>query len=185
MVDACGMAYFADYDRDGWLDVFIQTNVLDNNRHPEGQRNHLFHNNGNGTFTEVTESAGILGEAHGHSAQWWDYDGDGWPDLYVANDFAAPDVLYHNNRDGTFTNVINQVVPHMPYSSMGSDVGDVLNDGNVALLATDMAATTHEKDMRGIADSRSRTTEDPEHPRGRAPVRAQCPLPADRHRPVP
>ena len=134
VVDACGMAYFCDYDRDGWLDVFIQTNLLDYNTHPGGQRNYLFHNNRDGTFTNVTERAGISGEAHGHSAQWWDYDGDGWPDLYVANDFAAPDALYHNNRDGTFTNVINQVVPHMPYSSMGGDLGDVLNDGHIDLL---------------------------------------------------
>ena len=164
VVDACGMAYFCDYDRDGWLDVFIQTNLLDYNTHPGGQRNYLFHNNRDGTFTNVTERAGISGEAQGHSAQWWDYDGDGWPDLYVANDFAAPDALYHNNRDGTFTNVINEVVPHMPYSSMGSDVGDVLNDGHVDLLATDMAATGREQDQRGMADSRSRTADDQDSP---------------------
>ncbi len=164
VVDACGMAYFCDYDRDGRLDVFIQTNLLDNSRHPDGQRNYLFHNDGNGAFTDVTADAGIKGEGHGHAAAWWDYDGDGWPDLYVSNDFAAPDVLYHNNRNGTFTNVIGDVVPHMPYSSMGSDVGDVLNDGNIGLLATDMAATSREQDQRGIADSRSRTREDPEHP---------------------
>ena len=164
VVDACGMAYFCDYDRDGWLDVFIQTNLLYYNARPDGQRSYLFHNNRDGTFSNVTERAGISGEAHGHSAQWWDYDGDGWPDLYVANDFAAPDALYHNNRDGTFTNVINQVVPHMPYSSMGSDLGDVLNDGRIDFLATDMAATGREQDQRGMAESRSRTTDDQESP---------------------
>jgi hypothetical protein len=168
VTDASGMAAFCDYDRDGWLDVFVQTNVLNYAEHPEGQRNYLFHNNHDGTFTNVTDRAGISGEAHGHSAAWWDYDGDGWPDLYVANDFAKPDVLYHNNRDGTFTNVIDQVVPHTPFSSMGSDLGDVNNDGLVDLLVTDMAATTHEQDQRGMADSRSRTTEDDAHP-GRAP----------------
>jgi hypothetical protein len=166
--DASAMASFCDYDRDGWLDVFIQTNVLNYGEHPNGQRNYLFHNNRNGTFTNVTERAGISGEAHGHSSAWWDFDGDGWPDLYVANDFAAPDVLYRNNRDGTFTNVIDDTVPHMPYSSMGCDVGDVMNDGLVDLLVTDMAATTHEMDQRGMADSRSRTTEDDASP-GRAP----------------
>ena len=168
VVDACGMAYFSDYDRDGWLDVFIQTNLLDNNAHPDGQRNYLFHNNHDGTFSNVTESAGIRGEGHGHSAQWWNYDGDGWPDLYVANDFAAPDILYHNNRDGTFTNVIDRVLPHMPYSSMGGDLGDVLNDGHMDYFAADMAEATHEQDQRGMADSRSRTTEDLQNP-GRAP----------------
>ncbi|HET7536220.1 MAG TPA: VCBS repeat-containing protein, partial [Candidatus Didemnitutus sp.] len=88
--DASVMAAFCDYDRDGWLDVFVQTNVLDSIAHPDGQKNYLFRNNGDGTFTNVTDRAGIAGEAHGHSAIWWDYDGDGWPDLYVANDFEAP-----------------------------------------------------------------------------------------------
>jgi hypothetical protein len=166
--DASGMAAFCDYDRDGWLDVFVQTNLLHYGEHPGGQRNYLFHNNRNGTFTDVTARAGIHGEAHGHSATWWDFDNDGWPDLYVANDFAAPDVLYRNNRDGTFTNVIDQVVPHMPFSSMGSDLGDVTNDGRIDLLVTDMAATNHEQDQRGMADSRSRTTEDDRNP-GLAP----------------
>jgi enediyne biosynthesis protein E4 len=153
--DACVMAAFCDYDRDGWLDVFIQTNILDADAHPNGQRDYLFHNNGDGTFTDVTERAGISGEAQGHSAIWWDYDGDGWPDLYVANDFAAPDKLYHNNRDGTFTDTIDSVVPHMPYSSMGSDLGDVNNDGLMDLFVADMAATTHQKDQRTLAVMRS------------------------------
>jgi hypothetical protein len=153
--DACVMAAFCDFDRDGWLDVFIQTNILDADGHPNGQKNYLFHNNGNGTFTDVTERAGISGEAQGHSAIWWDYDGDGWPDLYVANDFAAPDKLYHNNRDGTFSDTIDSVVPHMPYSSMGSDLGDVNNDGLVDLFVADMAATTHQKDQRTLAVMRS------------------------------
>jgi hypothetical protein len=160
VTDASCMAAFCDYDRDGWLDLFLQTNVLDYARRPNGQRNYLFHNNRNGTFTDVTDRAGIRGEAHGHSAVWWDFDNDGWPDLYVANDFAAPDVLYRNNRDGTFTNVLDSTVPHTPFSSMGSDLGDVNGDGLVDFLVTDMAATTHEKDQRGMADSRGRTTED-------------------------
>ncbi|HZL45736.1 MAG TPA: FG-GAP-like repeat-containing protein, partial [Opitutaceae bacterium] len=146
--DASGVAVFFDYDRDGWLDVFIQTNLLNIAQHPNGQRNHLFHNNRDGTFTDVTERAGISGEAQGHSATCWDYDGDGWPDLYVANDFGIPDKLYHNNRDGTFTDVIGSVVPHTTFASMGSDLGDVNNDGLVDFLVADMAATTHEKDQR-------------------------------------
>ncbi|HVU15404.1 MAG TPA: FG-GAP-like repeat-containing protein [Candidatus Didemnitutus sp.] len=163
LTDASVMAAFCDYDRDGWLDVFVQTNLLNINEHPQGQRNHLFHNNRNGTFTEVTDRAGITGEAQGHSAIWWDFDGDGWPDLYVANDFAAPDKLYHNNRDGTFTNVIDHVVPHMPYSSMGSDLGDVNNDGRIDLLATEMATTTHQKDQRTMAETRNQALDPPDN----------------------
>lgn len=154
--DASGMAAFCDYDRDGWLDVYVQTNLLDPKANPNGRRDYLFHNNGDGTFTDVTDRAGILrGDTQGHSATWWDYDNDQWPDLYVANDFSLPDVLYHNNRDGTFTNTLNQVVPHTPFSSMGADVGDVNNDGLIDLFVADMAATTHEKDQRGMADSRA------------------------------
>ncbi|HWA85003.1 MAG TPA: VCBS repeat-containing protein [Opitutus sp.] len=166
--DASGVGAFCDYDRDGWLDVYVQTNLLDAAKHPVGQRDHLFHNNGDGTFTDVTERAGIRGETQGHSAIWWDYDGDGWPDLYVANDFAVPDSLYHNNRDGTFTNVIDQVVSHMPHSAMGSDLGDVNNDGLIDFLVADMAATSHERDQRGQATNRSRLDEMREPP-GAAP----------------
>jgi hypothetical protein len=160
--DACVMAAFCDYDRDGHLDVFIQTNILNADEHPSGQRDYLFHNNGDGTFTDVTDKAGITGEAQGHSAIWWDFDGDGWPDLYVANDFAAPDKLYRNNRDGTFTDVIDSVVPHMPYSSMGSDLGDVNNDGLVDMFVADMAPTTHQKDQRTVAVMRSFIMDPPE-----------------------
>jgi len=155
--DACVMASFADYDRDGWMDVFIQTNLLDATGHPEGQRDYLFHNNHDGTFTNVTDRAGIApGPSHGNSATWWDFDGDGWPDLYVANDFAIPDALYHNNHDGTFTDVIAQVVPHVPYSSMGSDLADINNDGRIDFMAADMAATGHIADQRTMAETRAR-----------------------------
>ncbi|HEY4300098.1 MAG TPA: FG-GAP-like repeat-containing protein [Candidatus Didemnitutus sp.] len=159
--DASVMAAFCDYDRDGRLDLFLQTNVRDAASEPAGRRNYLFHNNGNGTFTDVTVRAGISGEAQGHSAIWWDYDGDGWPDLYVANDFAKPDRLYHNNGDGTFADVIDRVVPHMPYSAMGSDLGDVNNDGFIDLFVAEMAASTHAKDQRTMAVSRSTLAEDP------------------------
>ncbi|HEU5081000.1 MAG TPA: FG-GAP-like repeat-containing protein [Opitutaceae bacterium] len=152
--DASNMAAFADYDRDGWLDLFLQTNLLDATTHPAGQKNFLFHNNHDGTFSDVTQKAGIAGEAQGHSATWWDFDNDGWPDIYVANDFAPADVLYRNNHDGTFTNVIDRVVPHMPHSAMGADLGDVTNDGLIDLLVADMAATTHAKDQRGMANIR-------------------------------
>ena len=164
VTDSSVMGAWCDYDRDGWLDVFIQTNLLDASGHPGGQRDYLFHNNRDGTFTNVTARAGIFGEAQGHSATWWDYDNDGCPDLYVADDFAAPDKLYHNNRDGTFTNVLDQVVPHTPYSSMGSDLGDVNNDGLIDLFVPDMAATSHEKDLRGMADSRANIREDYKNP---------------------
>ena len=185
VVDGSGMGAFCDYDRDGWLDAYIHTNILDATRHPNGQRDYLFHNNGNGTFTDVTRRAGISGEKAGHSATWWDYDGDGWPDLYVANDYATPDRLYHNDRDGTFTDVINAVVPHMPYYSMSSDEGDLNNDGRIDLLVSDMAATTHEKDERGMALSRAQAQVETKGSRCRAAVHAKRALREHGHGAVP
>ena len=160
VVDASGMAAFCDYDRDGKLDVYIHTNLLDVVRNPNGRRDYLFHNRGNDTFENVTDRAGINGGAtQAHSATWWDYDNDGWPDLYVANDFAAPDQLYHNNGDGTFTDVLNSVVPHIPHSSMGADIGDINNDGLIDFFVMDMAASSYEKDQRGMAGERARSVE--------------------------
>lgn len=162
--DASGVGAFADYDRDGWLDVYVQTNMLDAAASPEGQRDRLFRNKGNGVFEDVTDRAGIRGVTLGHSATWWDFDEDGWPDLYVANDYAAPDQLYRNNRDGTFTDVRDQALPRTPYYSMGADFGDVDGDGRLDFLVADMAATSHEKDQRGMAGSRARAQPEPAGP---------------------
>jgi len=159
VTDSSVMAAFCDYDRDGWLDVYITTNLLSAAKGSTGRRGYLFHNNRDGTFTNVTEPAGIKGETRSHSATWWDYDDDGWPDLYVANDYGVPDSLYHNNRDGTFTDTSGQYLPHTSFSSMGADFGDVNNDGLTDFFVSDMAATTHEKDQHMMADARSRREE--------------------------
>ncbi len=154
VTDGSVVGAFADYDRDGWLDVLILTNQVDGTE-PHGRPDRLFRNTGKGFFEEVTARSGISGATFGHAATWLDYDGDGWPDLYVCNDFAGPDHLYRNKGDGTFVQVLDQVVPHTPYSSMGADAGDINNDGLVDLLVADMATTTREKDRRGLAASRN------------------------------
>lgn len=156
VVEGSSQAAFADYDRDGWLDVYLQTNLLDSMVSPDGQPDRLFHNNRDGTFTDVTAAAGISGDTQGHAAIWWDHDEDGWPDLYVANDFGPIDRLYHNNRNGTFTDVAGATFPLVPYSSMGADLGDINNDGRIDLLASEMAASSRAKDLRGMAESRAR-----------------------------
>jgi enediyne biosynthesis protein E4 len=160
--DSSVMAAFCDFDKDGWLDVYITTNILDANASPNGQRGYLFRNNRNGTFSDITASAGILGKTQSHSATWWDYDNDSWPDLYVGNDFEGADKLYHNNRDGTFTEVIDKVVPHTPYSSMGADLGDINNDGLIDFMVADMAPTSHSKDQRSMANMRSKLNDPPD-----------------------
>ncbi len=152
--DSSGQAYFADFNRDGWVDFFLQTNVLDSEASPEGQRDRLYLNRGDGSFHDATESAGLFGHAQGHSATCWDYNEDGWPDVYVANDFKEADQLYRNNGDGTFTNVLSWVVAHTPHSSMGADLGDVNNDGRIDLLVADMATRSRVKDHRGMAKLR-------------------------------
>lgn len=156
IVDGSGVGAFADYDRDGDLDVYVQTNMMDYAQFPNGRPDYLLRNDGRGNFQDVTGEAGIAGMTSGHSATWSDYDGDGWPDLYVANDFAPPDQLYRNNGDGTFTDVINTAVPSMPFYGMGADAADVDGNGTFDLLVADMAATTHEKDQRSMAGSRVR-----------------------------
>ncbi len=161
VVDSSVMAAFSDYDRDGYLDLYIATNILNTTTHPGGQRGILLHNDRHGTFTNVTDSAGILGPAQSHSAVWWDFDNDGWPDLYVANDYGYPDRLYHNNRDGTFTDVLNRTLPHVSFSSMGSDLGDLNNDGVIDFFVADMAPTSHVRDQHLVADARGRSEETP------------------------
>ncbi len=159
--DGSGTAAFADYDRDGWLDVYLQTNMLDVATRPDGQPDRLFRNRGDGTFLEVTNTAGIRGNTSGHAAIWWDFDQDDWPDIYVANDFAEPDRMYRNNGDGTFSDVLEEFVPRTPYYAMGADVGDVDNDGDLDFFVADMAASTPERDQRGMAGSRARGQELP------------------------
>jgi hypothetical protein len=153
LVSGSVVGAFEDYDRDGYLDLFVLTNILDANNAPDGEQSHLFHNNRDGTFTDVTEKSGISRvPGHGHSATWFDYNGDGWPDLYVANDYGEPDHLYRNNGDGTFTDVLATAVPHTTWFSMGSDSADINNDGMPDLFVADMAGTTHFKSKVTMGD---------------------------------
>ena len=117
--------------------------VLGDQLFPAGQRDRLFRNDGYGLWREVSESAGISGHDNGLSATWWDYDNDGWLDLYVANDLQSPDHLYHNQRDGTFADVTKETLPHTAFFGMGSDYGDLNNDGLFDLCVADMSSTTH------------------------------------------
>ena len=110
-----------------------------------GRLDYLLRNDGDQGFTEVSAEAGIGGDGMGLSATWFDYDSDGHIDLYVANDGDDPDRLYRNKGDGTFRDVAPEVLPHTTWFSMGSDAGDLNNDGLLDLFALDMSATTHYK----------------------------------------
>ena len=86
----------------------------------------------------------------GLAATWWDYNGDGCPDIYVSNDFLDPDFLYRGNCDGTFTDVSKKALPHTAWFSMGSDFADLNNDGRFDFMASDMAGSTHYKQKVGM-----------------------------------
>ena len=149
--DASVHAVFADYDRDGDLDVYLVTNILDFSKAPQGRRDFLFRNDG-GKFTDVTSESGVWGLTQGHTAIWFDANHDGWPDLYVANDFETPDRFYLNNGDGTFTDVVDERLPHVTYFSMGADSGDINNDGLIDFFVADMRDRSHAEFMTGMEE---------------------------------
>ncbi|HEY1953900.1 MAG TPA: VCBS repeat-containing protein, partial [Gemmatimonadaceae bacterium] len=143
-------AAFLDYDRDGNLDLFLVNNSyrpansfglrnIRNVRDPLGGQK-LFHNDGNGHFTDVSAKAGIYGSeiAFGLGVVVSDVNGDGWPDIYVSNDFFERDYLYINNHDGTFDERLDREMPYISYFSMGLDIADVNNDGLPDVYTTDM-----------------------------------------------
>ena len=117
-----------------------------------GQFNRLYRNEGGKRFTEVAAEAGVRDNGLTLAATWWDYNHDGWPDLHVANDYFGPDRLFENQKDGTFKDVAPEMLSHTPWYSMGTDVGDLNNDGLLDFIATDMAGTTHYKANVGRGD---------------------------------
>lgn len=141
--------YFFDYDKDGDLDLYLVTNELYDPKTPIRFRpkvtdgtalntDRLYRNNGNGTFTNVSKEAGILIEGWGHAACISDFNMDGWPDVYVANDFVSNDLLYINNHDGTFTNRLGEYFKHTGWNAMGTDVADLNNDGYPDMVSLEM-----------------------------------------------
>jgi len=152
-------AYFFDYDKDGDLDMYLVTNVLNDPKTPIKFRpkiadgtalntDKLFRNNGNGTFTDVSQQAGITMEGWGHAACISDFNMDGWPDIYVANDFISNDQLLINNKDGTFTDKINDYFRHTGWNAMGTDAVDINNDGLTDLISLEMLPETNMRKKR-------------------------------------
>ena len=161
---------FVDYDKDGHLDLFVANYLeFDPKTAPlpesgpckykglmvacgppglQGGKNILFHNNGDGTFTDVSQKAGILKTpgTFGLGVAVFDFDNDGWPDIYVAND-STSSALYKNNHDGTFTDIAIETgvaysADGKPQAGMGVSVADFDCDGNFDLVKTNFAGDT-------------------------------------------
>ena len=147
-----------DYDHDGDLDVYLLNNSFLSPQvlNPDGENRNvrdaaggdkLLRNDpgpdGHPRFTDVSEAAGIYGSriGFGLGSGIGDFNGDGWTDIYVSNDFWERDYLYLNQQDGTFSEELTDRIDHVSMSSMGSDVGDLDNDGDIDIFTTDMLPT--------------------------------------------
>ncbi|GAB4423969.1 MAG: VCBS repeat-containing protein [Bacteroidia bacterium] len=142
-------AAFLDYDRDGDLDLYVLTNEMERMKRPnqyhrkriDGSNpntDRLYRNNGDGTFANVSAEAGILVEGYGLGIAVTDVDRDGWPDLYITNDYLSNDFLLINQRDGTFADLASKALRHTSYSAMGNDAADIDADGRPDLFSLDM-----------------------------------------------
>lgn len=147
------MAAFLDYDRDGDLDMYLLTNITDETgpnvirkKKLQGEMpntDRLYRNEGIGPeghpiFQNVSREAGITMEGYGLGVSVVDINRDGWPDIYVSNDYLSNDLFYINNRDGTFTDRAADLFKHQSYSAMGNDVADFNNDALPDILTLDM-----------------------------------------------
>ena len=154
---------FFDYDNDNDLDLYVLTNVLYtstpntyrerilNGSAPNNDR--FYRNNGNGTFTNITREAGITYEGYGLGISIVDINQDGYRDIYVSNDYLTNDLLYINNKDGTFSNQINKYIKHQTHSAMGHNIADVNNDGLPDIFTLDMLPESNQliKQMHGTS----------------------------------
>jgi hypothetical protein len=162
---------WGDYDRDGWLDLYVANYVaLDVRKTPTrgvnsfcqymgmdvlcgprglpGAPDALYRNNGDGTFTDVTEKAGIADPGfYGFQVMFSDLDADGWPDIYVAND-STPNFFFRNNRDGTFTDIALEAGVALSeegraQAGMGLDIADYDRDGRFDIFVTNFSHDTN------------------------------------------
>ena len=129
-------ASWGDYDNDGNVDLYIGNESSEALSVPS----QLFHNNGDGTFTDLAREAGVQNRAYAKSVIWGDFDGDRWPDLYVSN-LRGPNRLYHNQGDGTFNDIAGKLNVDRPEVSFPAWFWDIDNDGILDLYVSAYSAT--------------------------------------------
>jgi hypothetical protein len=180
LVAHCQSAVFFDYDNDGHLDLLVACTAEwtrkefdPANRYYPGlatfwdlarcrkESNVLFHNNGDGTFTNVTAKSGLAGKGWSADVAVFDYDEDGYLDVLITNMFGAAQ-LYHNNRDGTFTEVTKKVLGRTSWGGMGCKAFDFNNDGKLDVYIVDMHSdmwlpSSDDPEMREFARKHQRS----------------------------
>ncbi len=146
---------FLDFDMDGDLDCIVMNendyygtdptqfySILSDKSKLKENSSHLYENI-NGKFLNVTEKSGLLSATFGLGLCISDINNDNWPDIYIANDYYVPDMMYLNNQNGTFTDVIKQTTNQVEFYGMGIDIADINNDNLNDIFALDMAASDH------------------------------------------
>lgn len=153
---------FFDFDKDGDLDLFVANYPPTKFSSPTfvysykmqnvkpTESDHLYRND-DGFFTDVTKESGVESFGLSLSATVGDLNNDGWPDIYVSNDFNSPDFLYMNNQDGTFSEKIKEATNHTAFYGMGVDISDINNDGNLDYFQVDMDAQTNRRKKTNMA----------------------------------
>jgi hypothetical protein len=153
-------ASFFDYDLDGDLDLYVLNNTVTQRESTRWRtkikdgsatnNDQLYRNNGDGTFTNVSLEAGIVIEGFGLGLAIGDFNKDGYPDIYVSNDYMSNDLLYINQGNGTFINEISKFLSYQTKSSMGDDVADINNDGNLDIFTLDMLPASYHRKKQTI-----------------------------------
>ncbi len=153
-------AAFLDYDNDGDLDLYLLNNFVTErlsasyraklNDGSAVSNDDFYRNNGDGTFSNVTMETGIIYEGFGLGLALGDVNKDGYPDIYVSNDYISNDLLYINQQDGTFKNEIATLMSYQTKSSMGSDMADINNDGYPDMFTLDMMPEYYHKKKQTI-----------------------------------
>jgi enediyne biosynthesis protein E4 len=141
---------FLDYDNDGWMDIYlVNSGKCDFYTPDRPLRNALYRNNRDGTFTDVTEKAGVAAGGYGQGVAVGDYDGDGFPDLYVTQ--YGKSILYHNNGNGTFTDVTEKAGVAAPGWASSAAWFDYDNDGRLDLFVCNFVEFSKEKNLPCMA----------------------------------